>query len=467
MKKSWYQEIYQTVDDAIKFRIPVEIVHFPSTGITSSINKLAHIYNSELQDMRFLIVDMDAARFVSDPERNRYEFFRVIRSHLEQQLNIVIEQRPDQNIYNVLEKILQEFILTKTRVFIVLETTARLRLEDIPEFWDLLIFVDRLRDRSEGAINIVLTSTYPLFDDLHPSPIPMITRYFNYNDPGRLYKTVNEDIFGKKLSSANVLKMIEYCDGLVAVIKAMKLDMSILDLKFEDIDFNNLNKEFFNKFISTKQALDRIRNKAYPKTFEVYRKIYRGEELTEKEEIYLRYLNKIGLIKEDRKISGKVLPQYLDLYLQDIKELHEPPILDPIIKAIPVETPKKEASQFDPNEYYLINDHIQINKLSGEIFFKHKISSEYLTEKELIIFKCLYDKANNNVSKEEIGKALWGERMAEEYSEWAIDKLISRIRVKLDDLKPFKVIRTIRGYGYCLYSNQKETPANINTPVGD
>jgi len=92
MKKSWYQEIYQTVDDAIKFRIPVEIVHFPSTGITSSINKLAHIYNSELQDMRFLIVDMDAARFVSDPERNRYEFFRVIRSHLEQQLNIVIEQ---------------------------------------------------------------------------------------------------------------------------------------------------------------------------------------------------------------------------------------------------------------------------------------------------------------------------------------------------------------------------------------
>ena len=42
-----------------------------------------------------------------------------------------------------------------------------------------------------------------------------------------------------------------------------------------NIDFNNLNKEFFNKFISTKQALDRIRNKAYPKTFEVYRKIYR------------------------------------------------------------------------------------------------------------------------------------------------------------------------------------------------
>gem|GEM_PF-4567988 len=453
------------MDDAIKFRIPVEIVHFPSTGITSSINKLAHIYNSEQQDMRFLIVDMDAARFVTDPERNRYEFFHVIRSHLEQQLNIVIDQRPNQNIYNVLEKILQNFILTKTRVFIVLETTARLRLEDIPEFWDLLIFVDRLRDRSEGAINIVLTSTYPLFDDLHPSPIPMITRYFNYNDPGRLYKTVNEDIFGKKLSSQTVLKMIEYCDGLVAVIKAMKLDMSILDIKFDDIDFNNLNKEFFNKFISTKQALDRIRNKSYPKSMEVYHKIYRGEELSEKEQVYVKYLNKIGLIKEDKKNNGKVLPQYLDLFLQDFRELHEPPILDPIIKAIPIETPKKETSQFDSNEYFLINDHIQINKQSGEIFFKHKISSEYLTEKELIIFKCLYDRGNSNVSKEEMGKALWGENMVDEYSEWAIDKLISRIRVKLDDLKPFKVIRTIRGFGYCLYRNQKDTAPDINTPV--
>jgi DNA-binding winged helix-turn-helix (wHTH) protein len=465
MKKSWYQEIYQTVDDAIKFRVPVEIVHFPSTGITSSINKLAHIYNNEQQDMQFLIVDMDAARFVSDPERNRYEFFRVIRSHLEQQLNVVIEQRPDQSIYNILEKILQNFILIKTRVFIVLETTARLRLEDIPEFWDLLIFIDRLRDRSEGAINIVLTSTYPLFDDLHPSPIPMITRYFNYNDPGRLYKTVNEDIFGKKLSSQNVLKIIENCDGLVAVIKSMKLDMSILDIKFEDIDFNNLDKQFFNKFISTKQALDRIRNKSYPKALEVYHKLYKGEELSEKEKIYLKYLNKIGLIAEDNSVKGKVLGQYLDLYLQDIRELHEPPILDPIIKAIPVEPVTKEVSPFDPKDYYLINDHIQINKLSGEIFFKHKISSEYLTEKELKIFGCLYENSNQNISKEEIGKVLWGDNMANEYSEWAIDKLISRIREKLDDVKPFKVIRTIRGVGYCLISNHKEE-TNISKQAG-
>jgi len=296
-----------------------------------------------------------------------------------------------------------------------------------------------------------------LFNDVHPSPIPMITRYFNYYDQGRLFRTVNEDIFLKKLPNKDVLNVIEQCHGLVAVIKSLKLDMDILGMKIEDIDFKNINQEFFDTFISTKQALDRIRNKSNQGAMNAYLKLYQQEQLTENEAIHINYLKKVGLVSEDNKLKGSILGAYLKLYLK--KAVIEPKQI-PVEISQKVEEPKvreqiESVSRFNPSEFYLINDHIQINKSTGEIFFKHKISAEYLTEKELIVFMTLYESINQNVSKETLGNHIWGQESDQYYSEWAIDKLVSRIREKIDDIKPFKVIKTIRNKGYCLISNTK------------
>lgn len=85
---------------------------------------------------------------------------------------------------------------------------------------------------------------------------------------------------------------------------------------------------------------------------------------------------------------------------------------------------------------------------------KSKIQAreEYLLKgNELRVFRELLIKEEGVVSRDEIALILWAEEASEKYSDWAIDKLISRIRGKLKDGNSEYIIVTVKGSGYSMF----------------
>lgn len=236
MKKAWFDEIQKEVEKCFVLKIPYEIVHFPSTGVTSAITKISQIYKDEDNDKQIITIDFAGADFNGD-NKDQDEINRILKTQIEQQTGVEIKVDSKNNIYKTIELIIREYIQQKKSICFVLKTNNKLHIEKVSGFNDLLIFLDRQRDYTSGAINILITSNNPLFNENNPSPMPLITQYFNYYNQGRLYRTFNEDIFLKKLSPLKINEIIEATNGLASLGKAIKADLAILNEKADKIDF--------------------------------------------------------------------------------------------------------------------------------------------------------------------------------------------------------------------------------------
>jgi DNA-binding response OmpR family regulator len=71
-----------------------------------------------------------------------------------------------------------------------------------------------------------------------------------------------------------------------------------------------------------------------------------------------------------------------------------------------------------------------------------------LTKTEYLFLEVLMRNAGHVVSREEIGKALWGSRTVIEQN--SIDVHVKGLRAKVDQSSPDKLIHTVRGFGYKL-----------------
>ena len=441
MKHTWHEDIVTTVEKCISIKIPFEIVHFPSTGVTSAINRLSQVYKESDANILLIPIDFEAVSFSKDLEFSQKELFRVIKTQVEQQIGITFENTTDENFFKKLEEILKNYVQLKKKVFFVLETTNKLEIEKIPGFHDFLVFLDILRDFTEGAINIIITSTYPLFKENNPCPIPIITQYYYYQKPARVFRTFNEDIFLKKVKPEKLLEIIETTNGLAALGKGIFNDLQLLDKKASEINFTKIDADFFKEFQATKQYMDRIKSKFNPKILESFKNFVLTEDEKSTDPELIDYLVRTGFIDESHKIRGKIFQEYCKISLSKDNNC--------------VQTPKPTsqsivAPSFLDEDFYKLTKDLLIHRISGEIYFRSKITDKYLTEKELLIIKELYTNRNNPVSKEKIAQIIWSEDYAEKYSEWAIDKLISRLREKLEDKKPNHIILTSRNKGYML-----------------
>jgi hypothetical protein len=80
----------------------------------------------------------------------------------------------------------------------------------------------------------------------------------------------------------------------------------------------------------------------------------------------------------------------------------------------------------------------------------HAAIREKLSGQELTLFEELLSKEGVILSKESIAKIIWGESWETSYSDWAIDKLISNLRKKLQGLKYPRTIKSYKGKGIML-----------------
>ncbi|MDQ6985056.1 MAG: helix-turn-helix domain-containing protein [Candidatus Dojkabacteria bacterium] len=69
-----------------------------------------------------------------------------------------------------------------------------------------------------------------------------------------------------------------------------------------------------------------------------------------------------------------------------------------------------------------------------------------LTNNEYIVLMELVK--NEKISREKIGDLIWKANYESKHSDWAIDQLIKRIRLKLDGFGAKEAIITRKEYGY-------------------
>lgn len=93
-----------------------------------------------------------------------------------------------------------------------------------------------------------------------------------------------------------------------------------------------------------------------------------------------------------------------------------------------------------PNRLVLKNDEIYCN----EINLKHSF-----TPQESVVLRLFIKNRGCKVTRDDIADALWGDNTEEQYSVWAIEQLIKRLRVKLTEVGLHdSYIKTFRKTGY-------------------
>lgn len=94
------------------------------------------------------------------------------------------------------------------------------------------------------------------------------------------------------------------------------------------------------------------------------------------------------------------------------------------------------------SKLHLENSRIVLNGIPLEKFFSRK---------EYRAMKLLLEKRGTVVSRNEIAKRMWPTQTDEQYSDWAIDQLVARLRKRIAELSISpRVVEVVRGKGYLL-----------------
>lgn len=124
----------------------------------------------------------------------------------------------------------------------------------------------------------------------------------------------------------------------------------------------------------------------------------------------LLHLKKIGLITEDLKVKIPLLKQMCEQKLRTVNLIQ-------------------------------VSDHM--------IRYKNVDVTSIFSHHEQVLLKKFINSAGTSVTREEIGETLWGNDVNSNFSPWAIDQSIKRLRDKLVKLGlPGSLIRSVRGIGY-------------------
>ncbi len=98
-------------------------------------------------------------------------------------------------------------------------------------------------------------------------------------------------------------------------------------------------------------------------------------------------------------------------------------------------------------EYFITQkSSIKIIKQLGHLYIDGIIVDEKFTRNELKLLTLFLSETKNIYPKEELFEQLWENNG--EYSDWALDKTIHRLRTKLNKLQVTSEIKTLRGRGY-------------------
>jgi DNA-binding response OmpR family regulator len=104
---------------------------------------------------------------------------------------------------------------------------------------------------------------------------------------------------------------------------------------------------------------------------------------------------------------------------------------------------KNRFSIFSAYLYEYLKEKIEKSETNGET---------HLTKKEFLLYTLLDENKNEIIDREKIEETVWPEYSNYGVSDWSIDRLVSRLRKKLEGQESEFKIETIRTRGFRLVS---------------
>jgi hypothetical protein len=101
-------------------------------------------------------------------------------------------------------------------------------------------------------------------------------------------------------------------------------------------------------------------------------------------------------------------------------------------------------------EYFLANHGEWLDTIPAAEAEKPVSINAFLTGQELLVFNLLQEHLGELVAKDDIAKTMWGDTWESQYSDWAIDRLVSNLRTKLTKFGYEKTLKSLKGKGLML-----------------
>lgn len=216
--------------------------------------------------------------------------------------------------------------------------------------------------------------------------------------------------------------------GLISY-QANKWDISIDDEQKEELADN-----CGGYFWLVKQALICFKDNSQLRIEDILR--YEGVAIA-LEQLYTSLLASEREVLQDiifgHKIQGQLVEHSLH-YLEKIELIKDHKITIPFLASyLKNRLPKTKTE--------IIDNHILINSINVDNQFSRK-------EKKL--FRVLIEKKNHLIPRDELAKAIWPINTENYYSDWAVDRLMARLRQRIKSLGITELIKTVRNHGYML-----------------
>lgn len=167
------------------------------------------------------------------------------------------------------------------------------------------------------------------------------------------------------------------------------------------------------------------------------------------------FLREIDNPNSDHEIIGLLDDEGVVRWLEQICKDLPKNVLEDILSRT-----KSIESQEILKKFGIINEKGKVFSPVFENYLEKKLKSApqlpvdlKLTNQEKQVYDYLIKNAGNIISREEIGDIMWGEKSAENYSEWSIDQMIYRIRKKIKLLQNGDQIVTKKKMGFVFLRN--------------
>ena len=307
---------------------------------------------------------------------------------------------------HVFDKLLN-YLKSETTVHLILDNVEKIFKFSYIETLDLIKFI---RDKFGNRLQFIFAiNNLNLLKEIQERKFGRISDILLHNiyflglekNPKNFYLNINKDLNIKQIT--NILK---FSGGLPSYVKQLVLSDSNLVIN------ENLKQLTDNTSLKLVQCL------------------------TPKQISFIKNINKFETVDIETELTQLILLGIVE------KNENNYTVFSPIFE--------EYINKYNPNDSKVENYSDLVNTS------RNTIDSEFLfslTKNEADLMRLLLNYQNDLVDRDKAIETLWGNNSLDQYSNWALDQLILRIRKKLETEKPNYKIITKRGRGYILVNN--------------
>jgi DNA-binding winged helix-turn-helix (wHTH) protein len=433
IKKNRYQiqDLNNNLFDHIKRGDSINLWGLPLVGMSTRLRKMGHEKDTISEEILKIYIDTQEVC-----ESNSTALFHLIFNELAFAINQQTKT-PDKPLLAI-RKLLNQLTSKDKKVTLIIDS-----LRDLTFLNEQLLFsIKSLRDRFHGSLNFIFVSERPIINDPHYSNFKSFTDFACHieyitkplpRSKKNIIKDIAEKYDIKNISPNEIDDIYTTSGGILGLITA--IIRFIEKRKEREIDINTLLNDSI-----LRQRIAFILKTMTPQEIPILKEI--AADNYDNFDGLSPYITESGLL-ENQNIKSSLIKE-------TIKSKKFAKIYSRYNTYNQTQTDQKTNHTTKKSQKH--KKGLFIDLKSGEIFRDGKRTDKCLSKTELKIYRYMKQRSKQLITRDEIAKQMWGNAYLEKYSDWAIDKAISRMRKKVEikSDNPQHIV-TIKGKGIKFY----------------